>query len=60
MIGVYMGFLMTKYDNSKAFQTYLDKHGMAEVLQKAQLKLRQRHTILPNVRPKYSSIPSLR
>ncbi|CAL1708496.1 unnamed protein product [Somion occarium] len=48
MIGVYMGFLMTKYDNSKAFQTYLDKHGMAEVLQKAQLKLRQRHTILPN------------
>jgi len=35
------------YDNSKAFERYLATHGMAAALHRSNLKLKQKHTIVP-------------
>lgn len=37
------------YDNSKPFSAYLEKEGLAELLRKTKLKLRDRHTVVPHV-----------
>jgi len=37
------------YENSKPFSMFLKKQGLNEILQKAQLRLRENHTIVPHV-----------
>ncbi|KAH8089940.1 hypothetical protein BXZ70DRAFT_899118 [Cristinia sonorae] len=47
-VSAYTLCMMTYHDNSKAFQQYLDSHGMPETLQKLSLKRKARHTIVPH------------
>jgi hypothetical protein len=42
------------YDNSKAFSTYLKKQGLESILSQTNLKLREKHMIVPPVRIWYS------
>jgi len=37
------------YENSKAFSMFLKKQGLNEILQKAKLRLRENHTVVPHV-----------
>jgi hypothetical protein len=38
------------YENSKPFSRYLRKQGLDEILRKAKLQFREKHTIVPHVR----------
>ncbi|RDB18739.1 hypothetical protein Hypma_014684 [Hypsizygus marmoreus] len=46
MLG-HMNLLTAVYENSKAYQEYLRKHGMEEALRRTKLRLKEKNTIVP-------------
>lgn len=45
-----LGSINTLYDNSKAFDKYLQKQDLEKALRETKLKLKTKHTIVPHVR----------
>ncbi|TCD70997.1 hypothetical protein EIP91_000495 [Steccherinum ochraceum] len=46
---IFLGLLITYHENSEAFQTYLNSHGMQSALRTNGLKLKTRHGIVPHL-----------